>query len=156
MNEAGAAPVVEMQDIVKVFPGVRALDGVSLAVRQGEIHALVGKNGAGKSTLMHVLTGIYEADSGQILVRGQPIEHMTTARAREAGIALVAQHAKFVPGLSIAENIFCGDPPRTRSGFVDWRRLNRLARERLERVGLKIDVRRRMEGLSVAERQMIE
>src|SRR3712207_433221 len=141
-----APPVVAMRDIVKVFPGVRALDHVSLDVRQGEVHALVGKNGAGKSTLMHILTGIYPADAGQIVVRGQAIDHMTTARAREAGIVLVAQHAKYVPGLSIAENIFCGDLPRVRGGFVDWRRLNRMATERLERVGLRIDVRRKMEG----------
>ena len=148
--------VVAMRDIVKSFPGVRALDHVDFAVRAGEIHALVGKNGAGKSTLMHILTGLYAPDRGQIAVRGELIEPMTTARAKEAGIVLVAQHAKFVPGLSIAENIFCGDLPRTRAGFVDWRRLYREANERLERVGLTIDVRRKMEGLSVAERQMIE
>ncbi len=150
------ANVVEMRDIVKTFPGVRALDGVSFAVRQGEIHALVGKNGAGKSTLMQILNGLYPQDSGEIIVRGDPIERMTTAKAREVGIALVAQHAKFVPGLSIAENIFTGDLPRTAAGFVDWKRLNREATERLRRFGLEIDVRRKMEAVSVAERQMIE
>jgi ABC-type sugar transport system ATPase subunit len=148
--------VVEMRDIVKTFPGVRALDGVSFAVRQGEIHALVGKNGAGKSTLMQILNGLYPQDAGEIVVRGEAIERMTTARAKEAGIALVAQHARFVPALSIAENIFSGALPRGRAGFVDWRTLNREASERLRRFGLQIDVRRRMEAVSVAERQMIE
>jgi ABC-type sugar transport system ATPase subunit len=156
MTDTGQPHVVEMRDIVKTFPGVRALDGVSFAVRPGEIHALVGKNGAGKSTLMQILNGLYPQDSGEILVRGERIERMTTARAKEVGIALVAQHAKFVPALSIAENIFSGNLPRTAAGFVDWKRLNREASERLVRFGLHIDVRRRMEALSVAERQMIE
>ncbi|MFM8593974.1 MAG: sugar ABC transporter ATP-binding protein [Chloroflexota bacterium] len=148
--------VVEMRNIVKTFPGVRALDGVTFNVRQGEIHALVGKNGAGKSTLMQILNGLYQQDSGEIFVRGQRIDKMTTARAREVGIALVAQHAKFVPALSIAENIFTGDLPKSAAGFVDWRKLNADAEERLQRFGLNIDVRRKMEALTVAERQMIE
>ena len=148
--------VIEMHDIVKRFPGVVALDHVDFAVRAGEIHALVGKNGAGKSTLMHILTGIYPADAGEIHVRGERIDGMTTARSREAGIVLVAQHAKFVPALSIAENLASGALPMTRSGFVDWKRLNESATERLGQFGLNIDVRRRMEAVSVAERQMIE
>jgi len=156
MTESGETFAVEMRDIVKTFPGVRALDGVSFAVRTGEIHALVGKNGAGKSTLMQILTGLYPQDSGEIYVRGTKIDRMTTARANEAGIALVAQHAKFVPGLSIAENVFTGKLPRTAMGFVDWKRLYGEASERLRRFGLEIDVRRRMEAVSVAERQMIE
>jgi len=153
---AGAEPVVELRGIGKRFPGVRALDRVDFAVRRGEIHALVGKNGAGKSTLVHILTGIVPPDEGEIRVRGELISPMTPARARQAGIVLVAQHAHAVPGLSIAENIFCGDLPTSRTGFVDWRRLYREAAERLARVGLDLDVQRTMEGLSVAERQMIE
>jgi ABC-type sugar transport system ATPase subunit len=156
MDDRNVTHVVEMREIVKTFPGVRALDGVSFAVRPGEIHALVGKNGAGKSTLMQILTGLYPQDSGRIVVRGEEIERMTTSRAKEAGIALVAQHAKFVPGLSIAENVFTGTLPRTRFGFVDWNRLYRAASERLRHFGLEIDVRRRMEEVTVAERQMIE
>jgi ABC-type sugar transport system ATPase subunit len=148
--------VIEMHDIVKRFPGVVALDHVDFAVRGGEIHALVGKNGAGKSTLMHILTGIYPADAGEIRVRGERIDTMTTARSREAGIVLVAQHAKFVPALSIAENLASGALPTTRSGFVDWKRLNQSAADRLGQFGLDIDVRRRMEAVSIAERQMIE
>src|SRR5215203_4244290 len=128
--------VIDMRDIVKQFPGVTALDHVDFAVRSGEIHALVGKNGAGKSTLMHILTGIYPADSGEIRVRGELIEGMTTARSREAGIVLVAQHAKFVPALSIAENLASGALPTTRSGFVDWKRLNQSAADRLGQFGL--------------------
>jgi ABC-type sugar transport system ATPase subunit len=149
-------PVIAMRGIVKTFPGVLALDRVDFDVLPGEIHALVGKNGAGKSTLMHVLMGIYDRDGGEVVVRGERIDHMTTTRARDAGIVLVSQHAKYIPALSIAENVFAGAPPRTRAGFVDWGRLNQLARVRLARFGLDIDVSRKMEGLSVAERQMIE
>ena len=155
-SEPGLNPIVEMREIVKRFPGVLALDHVDFAVQPGEIHALVGKNGAGKSTLMHILTGLYLADEGEILVRGERIESMTTARSREAGIALVAQHARFVPALSIAENISSGALPTSRGGFVDWKTLNDSATERLARFGLHIDVRRRMEAVTVAERQMIE
>ncbi len=147
---------IEMREIVKRFPGVLALDHVDFSVRPHEIHALVGKNGAGKSTLMHILTGIYPADSGLIRVRGERIDGMTTARSREAGIALVAQHARFVPALSIAENLSTGALPTSRSGFVDWKQLNESAAERLGQFGLDIDVRRRMEAVSTAERQMIE
>ena len=145
-----------MANIIKTFPGVRALDGVSFEVQQGEIHALVGKNGAGKSTLMNILTGLYPPDSGTIKVRGEVIEHMTTSRSQEVGIAIVAQHARFVPGLSVAENLFMGQMPTREGGFVDWRGLRREASERLRRFGLDIDVTKRMEAMTVAERQMIE
>lgn len=149
-------PEVELRGIIKDFPGVRALDDVSFTVAPGEIHALVGKNGAGKSTLMHILTGLYAPDSGEILFRGKPHDRLTTAAAKAAGIAIVSQHAKYVPGLSIAENIFAGTLPLTRGGFIDWARMKREAATRLERFGLDLDVTRRMEETSVAERQMIE
>ena len=153
---AARTPVVEMRNIVKVFPGVRALDDVSFTVKPGEIHALVGKNGAGKSTLMHVLTGLYTPDSGTICIRGEVLENLNTARAKQAGIALVAQHVKYIPGLSIAENVYSGMLPMTALGFVDWKKMKRDATEKLARFGLDIDVTRLMENTTVAERQMIE
>jgi ABC-type sugar transport system ATPase subunit len=156
LDTAEPAAVVEMLGITKNFPGVRALDNVSLTVREGEVHALVGKNGAGKSTLMHILMGLYAPDTGEIRVRGKLLERLTTAKAKAAGIALVAQHAAFVPGLSIAENVFSGNLPMSRGGFIDWRRIYSEAAEKLARFGLDIDVRQPMEATSVAERQMIE
>jgi ABC-type sugar transport system ATPase subunit len=155
VSDAKDVSVVALRDIAKTFPGVRALDGVSLTIRSGEVHALVGKNGAGKSTLMHILTGLYPPDSGSIQIRDRVFTHLTTAEAKQQGIALVAQHAKFVPMLSIAENIFSGALP-LRGGFVDWRRVYRESEERLARFGLRIDVKRKIETTSVAERQMIE
>ena len=149
-------PVVEMLNITKTFPGVKALDSVSFSVNFGQIHALLGKNGAGKSTLMHVLTGLYTPDSGTIKIRGKTFENLTTAKAKEAGISLVSQHAKFVPGLSIAENVYCGNLPTSRFGFVDWKKIYREAQEKLARFELDIDVSRKMEDTTVAERQMIE
>ncbi len=156
MEQVNGGNVVEMTNIIKTFPGVRALDDVSFDVHKGEIHALVGKNGAGKSTLMSILTGLYPPDSGVIRVRGEVIEHMSTARSQEAGISIVAQHARFVPGLSVAENLFMGVMPTVRGGFVDWRLLRKDASTRLERVGLDIDVKKRMEEMTVVERQLIE
>jgi ABC-type sugar transport system ATPase subunit len=148
--------VAEMRDIVKTFPGVRALNHVDFRIRAGEIHGLVGKNGAGKSTLMNVLTGIYQPDQGDIRVGGTPIQSMTTHQAKLVGIAYVHQRSQLIPWLSIAENVFCGSLPTGRGGFVDWPRLYREANERLRQLGLDIDVRRRIEGLSVAERQILE
>ena len=156
MSEAERKLEVELSNIVKDFPGVRALDDVSFSVAAGEVHALVGKNGAGKSTLMHVLTGLYAPDSGKIRIRGVSYDRLTTAQAKAAGISIVSQHAKYVSGLSIAENIFSGALPLKPGGFVDWPRMKREAAERLRQFGLDLDVTRRMENTSVAERQMIE
>ncbi|WP_119274390.1 sugar ABC transporter ATP-binding protein [Taklimakanibacter deserti] len=156
MSETAKKLEIELLNIVKDFPGVRALDDVSFSVAAGEVHALVGKNGAGKSTLMHVLTGLYPPDSGEIRVRGKSHQRLTTAEAKAQGIAIVSQHAKYVGSLSIAENIFSGSLLLTRGGFIDWPRMYAQADERLRRFGLDIDVKRRMDGTSVAERQMIE
>jgi len=147
---------VEMENIVKTFPGVRAVDNVTFRVRQGEIHGLVGKNGAGKSTLMNILGGIYQPDQGRIRIGGEDVGSMTTVQAKELGIAFVHQHSQLIPPLSIAENIFCGKLPRGKAGFVDWRSLNQEADARLRRMGLDVDVKRKVEGLTICERQMIE
>jgi ABC-type sugar transport system ATPase subunit len=148
--------VLEMRSVTKSFPGVQALKSVDLKIRAGEVRGLVGKNGAGKSTLMNILTGIYPADSGEILISGTTIENMTTAKARAAGIGYVHQHSQLIPPLSVAENVFCGNLPTSFPGVVDWAFLNREAERRLKAFGLNIDVNRKVEGLTVAERQMIE
>jgi ABC-type sugar transport system ATPase subunit len=156
MSSAPDQPLVEMHRISKSFPGVQALDEVSLSVRPGEVHGLVGKNGAGKSTLMHILMGLYPPDAGDIRIARVSLGRLTTGRAKSAGIAHVAQHAKFVPSLSIAENLFSGALPRRAGGFIDWRKMYADAAQRLAQFGLHFDVRRPMGETSVAERQMIE
>jgi len=149
--------LVEMKGVTKEFPGVRALKNVDFRLRSGgELRGLVGKNGAGKSTLMNVLTGVYPFDAGEIVIRGRRFARITTSQSRQMGIACVHQHSQLIGPLSIAENVFCGSLPTSRFGLVDWDQVFRDAEERLGRLGLSIDVRRKVEGLSVAERQIIE
>jgi ABC-type sugar transport system ATPase subunit len=148
--------VLEMRSVTKSFLGVRALKSVNLKIRAGEVRGLVGKNGAGKSTLMNVLTGIFPADSGEILILEKAVAAMTTAKARSAGIGYVHQHSQLIPPLSVAENVFCGNLPTRLPGIVDWKFLSTEAQKRLKAFGLDIDVNRKVEELSVAERQMIE
>ncbi len=154
----GPAPsIVEMENITKDFPGVRALAGVTFRLRQGgELRGLVGKNGAGKSTLMNVLTGVFPPDTGVIRIQGRSFPRLTTTISRQLGIACVHQHSQLVPSLCIAENVFCGSLPTTRLGLVDWGTVYEQTEQRLGSMGLDIDVRRKVEGLSVAERQIIE
>jgi ABC-type sugar transport system ATPase subunit len=152
-----SASIVEMRNITKAFPGVRALADVSFRLRSGgELRGLVGKNGAGKSTLMNVLTGVFPPDSGEIRIQGRSFARLTTTISRQLGIACVHQHSQLVPSLSIAENVFCGSLPVTRLGLVDWRTVYSKTAQRLGSMGLDMDVRRKVEGLSVAERQIIE
>ena len=116
MEKVKPCEIVRMVNIVKIFPGVTALDHVDFFLRPGEIRGLVGKNGAGKSTLINVLTGIYPRDGGTIIFNGEVIENMDSTTARKLGISCVHQHSQLVEPLSIAENIFCGDLPVNRLG----------------------------------------
>jgi len=156
MNNHKNGNIVEMKGIVKIFPGVKALNNVDFHLKPGEIRGLVGKNGAGKSTLINILSGIYPNDGGQILFDGKEIEEMTSTLARQLGISCVHQHSQLIAPLSIAENIFCGDMPVNRFGIVDWKKVNQLAKKNLKELGLNIDVTRKVEGLSVAESQILE
>ena len=156
MEKAEIIEIVGMDNIVKIFPGVTALDHVDFFLKPGEIRGLVGKNGAGKSTLINILSGIYPKDGGKILFKGEVIENMTSTTARQLGISCVHQHSQLIAPLSIAENIFCGDLPANNLGIIDWRQVNRLAKEYLLKLGLDIDVTRKVEGLSVAEKQILE
>nr|WP_221775891.1 sugar ABC transporter ATP-binding protein [Pseudonocardia petroleophila] len=121
-----------------VFPGVRALDGVDLTLRPGEVHALMGENGAGKSTLIKALTGVYGTDGGTIIVRGRAQEFAGPAQAQAAGIATVYQEVNLCPNLSVAENILLGREPR-RLGRIDRRAVRRRAEELLAHLGLDVD-----------------
>ncbi|HVO19876.1 MAG TPA: sugar ABC transporter ATP-binding protein [Anaeromyxobacter sp.] len=147
--------VLSARDIEKSFPGVKALKGVSVDFRAGQIHAVCGENGAGKSTLMHVLAGAYPADSGTILYEGKPITLHTQHQANTLGIAIVYQERSLVPGLTVGENIFAGRQPR-RLGLVDWRAVERGARQTLAQLGLEIDPRQLVVELPAALQQMVE
>ncbi|MGH3228633.1 MAG: ATP-binding cassette domain-containing protein, partial [Streptosporangiaceae bacterium] len=104
-------PHVELADIGKSFGGVRALDGISLKVSRGSIHALVGENGAGKSTLGKILAGVIAADRGQLLIDGEPVAFRSPREAIVRGIVLIAQELSIAPALSVAENVFLGTEP---------------------------------------------
>src|SRR3989454_868769 len=149
-------PLLEMKGITKSFPGVRALQDVSLEVSAGEVHALVGENGAGKSTLIRILGGIYPRDAGQILLRGLPVEVASPTHARQLGISIIHQELNQVPALSVAENIFLGREPRRVGGLVDWDEMYARAGRLLADLGVSIDPRRRLGTLTVAEQQLVE
>ncbi|WP_431975117.1 multiple monosaccharide ABC transporter ATP-binding protein [Micromonospora haikouensis] len=150
--------ILEMRTITKTFPGVAALQDVSITVRRGEIHAICGENGAGKSTLMKVLSGVYPSGSydGEIVFDGRPV-HFRGIRDSEAhGIVIIHQELALVPHLSIAENIFLGNERRGRSGLIDWNRANADAAALLESVGLRENAVTPIAALGVGKQQLVE
>ena len=149
--------LISMRDIVKTFPGVVALDHAQLTLRKGEIHALMGENGAGKSTIIKCLTGVYERDSGEVYMEGVEgnIFCHSTMDAQNIGIATVYQEVNLCPNLSVAENLFIGREPRNRLGMIDWRQMNRDAKNLMDSLQIPIDVTMTLENYSIAIQQMI-
>nr|WP_246220879.1 sugar ABC transporter ATP-binding protein [Phytoactinopolyspora mesophila] len=143
------------RDLTKAFPGVRALDGVDLDVRYGNVEVVLGENGAGKSTLMKILSGVQPPDAGSMHLDGEEYRPSSPREAMAAGVAMIHQEMNLVPGLSVAENIFLGRQP-TRRGAVDYAEMNRAAATIVRRVGLKVDVTRPVGRLSVAAQQQVE
>jgi ribose transport system ATP-binding protein len=148
--------ILEMRDITKTFPGVRALDKVSFLVRRGEVHGLVGENGAGKSTLMKILNGVLLPDSGQILMNGMPVTFRNTKQAQACGISLIYQEFNLVNTLSVAENLYLGFLQTGRSKLINWKKVRAEASALIKRLGFGFDVKEKVENLSVAERQLVE
>lgn len=147
--------LLELRDITKGFPGVRALENVKFDLRPGEIHALVGENGAGKSTLVKILSGVYQPDRGEIFLRGAPARILSPAHAQVLGISPVHQELQLEPYLSVAENIFLGRQPTRRLGIVDHQRMHREARHLLDSLGVTIDSAAPIESISIAQRQIV-
>lgn len=148
--------VLVMRDISKRFPGVIALDRVSLDLASGEVLALVGENGAGKSTLMKILSGAYSADSGSVTVFGREVLHASPHSMMDMGVAIIYQELLLAKDLSVAENIYLGRLPRTRVGTVDWPRARRDATAVIDRLGFDISPDASVGSLSVAHRQIVE
>ena len=146
-----------MREITKEFPGVKALDRVSMAVGEGEIHAICGENGAGKSTLMNVLSGVYPQGTygGDILLRGQPVAFKDIRASEAAGIAIIHQELALIPELSITENLFLGHEV-ARAGIIDWTRARVRASELLAQVGLRADPDTAIKHLGVGQQQLVE
>jgi ribose transport system ATP-binding protein len=152
----GDVPLLEVEEVNKSFPGVRALSDMRLTLRPGEVLALVGENGAGKSTLMKLLSGIYTADSGLFLLDGEPVTIAGPKHATELGISIIHQEFNLVPHLTVAQNVFIGREPRRARLFLDERGLVRDARELIERLELPLDPNAVVGGLTVANQQMVE
>ncbi|WP_106297613.1 multiple monosaccharide ABC transporter ATP-binding protein [Knoellia remsis] len=146
-----------MVGITKTFPGVKALSDVTLTVRRGDVHAIVGENGAGKSTLMKVLSGVHPHGSydGTIRYNGQDVAFGSIRDSEHAGIVIIHQELALIPELSIAENIFLGNE-ETRRGAIDWVKTNNKARELLARVGLREDPETPIKNIGVGKQQLVE
>jgi len=147
--------VLECHGVSKAFPGVVALDDVSVEVRPGEIQALIGENGAGKSTLINVLVGVYRADSGSVLLGGEEMNFSSPRDAQHAGISVVHQERNLVPAFSVAENLTLEHPP-SRFGFVEYGRMNQEAEKWLAVVGLCVPPSMLVGDMSPAQMQLVE
>jgi monosaccharide-transporting ATPase len=149
------APILEVREVTKQFPGVVALDEVSFELRPREAHALVGENGAGKSTLIKVITGAHRPDGGRVFFDGAEVSFASPHEAQEAGISTIYQEINLIPLRSVARNIFLGREPRTRFGLTDTKRMDREAAELLERYGVEADVTLPVRSLGLGVQQMV-
>ena len=145
-----------MRDISKRFPGVLALDNVSLSIERGEVHALLGENGAGKSTLMKILSGAYKKDAGEIIFDGQPVQINSPRQAQELGVSIIYQELNLVPQLSVAENIFLSSLPMKNPACIDWKHVYSDAQTIIDSLEVDINVRSRISSLGIAQQQMVE
>ncbi len=149
--------VLEMQGIVKRYPGVLAVNGGRLELRPNEVHCLVGENGAGKSTMMKILAGAISMDEGSIAISGEPVAIQSPHHAQQLGVSMIYQEFNLCAHMSVAENVFLGREPRIpRTPLVDWRRLYRETQAIFDRMGVQIDVRKPVSACSVAQQQMVE
>lgn len=147
--------VLEVRDITKTFPGVKALDGVSFQIRRGEVHALLGANGAGKSTLIKIIAGMYGRDSGEILMDGQPVQIRNPIDAQNLGISVVFQELTVFPDLNVLENIFM-NREITRGALYDWKAMKRKTQQIIDDLGLSFKLTDRVGDLPIAQQQMVE
>jgi len=149
--------ICRTQNITKIFPGVVALEDVSLDIHAGKVHAVVGENGAGKSTLMNILSGVFQADEGEVFFGGAPCKFKEPKDAQHAGVAMIHQELSLSPFLSVAENVYSGRLIKSRLGLVDRRSMNRACKEYLESLDVDyIDPQSIVEDLSVSEMQLVE
>ena len=147
--------ILELKNIVKTYPGVKALDNISLSFQKGEVHALMGENGAGKSTLIKVISGAIEPNGGEIIFEGKKYNKMNPILSQRLGIGVIYQEFNLVPELSIAENIFLGQ--KLKKGFtIDRKKMNERAQEIMNDFGISVDVSKPVKSLTVAYQQLVE
>jgi ribose transport system ATP-binding protein len=155
-DTVGTDCLFEALHVCKQFPGVRALDDVSVGTRAGRLLALLGENGAGKSTLMNICAGVLQPDSGELRLDGRTVRFATPRDASSQGISTIFQELSLAPNLTVAENIFLGREPRTRLGLIDYRTLNERAAALLERMKLPVSPRTPLHRLRVGQQQVVE
>lgn len=155
-THAHALPIA-LRGVSKSFAGIKVVTQVSFDIRPGEVHALMGENGAGKSTMIKIMAGLHQADEGEILINGQPVRFASPRDAHAAGIATVHQELLLFPELTVAENIFLGQTPKTGLGTIDWQVMRARARELLDSLDSgDLDIDQKVASLSVGNRQRIE
>lgn len=147
--------ILEMKNIEKVFPGVKALDNAQLILRKGTVHALMGENGAGKSTLMKCLFGIYYRDSGEIILDGQEVNFTNSKEALDHGVAMIHQELQPIPQMTIAENLFIGNYPK-KGLFVDHEKMRQETKKYLDVIGLNVDPETKLGDLTISQQQSVE
>lgn len=147
---------LEVRNVTMKFPGVIALNDVSMQFQRGEVHALLGENGAGKSTLIKVLSGVYTPTEGEVFRNGKKVPHMTVHKAAELGIAAIHQELNLIPELSIAENIFLGKEAISGLGILKRREMNKRAAELLNRFNIDLDPTTKVKNLPIAKQQVVE
>lgn len=147
---------IQLRNITKTFPGVKALDNVSFDIRWGTVHSIVGENGAGKSTLMKIINGMHKANSGEILINGKPVNIASPFVAKELGISMIFQELVYVPNLSVAENLCLGNPPLNKLGLVDWRKMRKNAQEILDIEQIHATPTTMMRDVPISDAQMLE
>ena len=148
--------LLELRNVTKTFPGVKALSDINFEVKQGEIHALMGENGAGKSTMIKIICGVFHADQGEMLFNGQNVKFRNPREAFHSGISVVHQERNLVPTFSVAENIMIDKLSAGDARLIDWKSIYREAQKYLDMVGLKLSPYQNVESLSAGKKQMIE
>ena len=151
-----AENILEMKQIVKAFPGVKALDHVDFRVKRGEVHCLIGANGAGKSTLMKILSGAYTEDEGEIYFDNKKLASHGTQQRREEGISVIYQELSLFHELSVGENVYINNYPRKAGGAVDWKKMFQKTQELADGLNIKIDARSKVSDLNIGQRQLTE
>lgn len=155
MRNEKRTPIIEMKNIMKVFPGVVALNKMTIDLYKGEIHCLVGENGAGKSTLVKVLSGAYQPDGGAIYIDGKEHKGMTSSMSRQLGISIIYQENLLVPHMNVVENIFVGCEMSS-GGFVNKRQMKGLVQNQCDKLGIKLNLNQMIENLSVSDQQFVK
>jgi len=148
--------VIEVKNISKSFPGVKALEDICFSVKPGTVHVLCGENGAGKSTLMKIINGLYRADRGEIYFNGQKVQITSPIKAAEIGISMIFQELNYTPEMTVEESLFIGHLPKTKLGLVDWKSIRKQTVELLKQENLPYDPEDKLKDLSVSSLQMLE